>query len=142
MMENRKNISLADLERYSKMLTTKQVGKLYESKMLKKYKHMICEQQNVNKTYKIFVSYATISSIGIDETEFKNFIQYGVHDENYEELYDVSFKDTNPQGIWVGTMSAATFVQILKRIAELEISEQVEDTISHKQYIQYLYPAD
>lgn len=47
-MKNKKHFSLVQLDEYAKRLTKHQANMLYENRMHKKFKNMLCEAQNIN----------------------------------------------------------------------------------------------
>lgn len=141
-MANQNKLSLSVLDKYAKMLTSSQVHKLYEHKLGSPYKKMLLEEQNIENKYKVFVSYDILSQTGLDKYDFNNFMVEGVPGEGYDHLPDVSFNMDNHQGIWVSCKYPTSFREVLTRISELKISDEVEDTVMPHQFVQYLYPAN
>ena len=139
MDNNRKNISLSILDKYAKILSHKQVSRLYESKVNKKYKRMLLEEQNIDNQCSVFVPNTAIASARLDKYEFMSFITSGIIGEGYDRLTDVSYNTGNPQGIWVSSNTPYQFTEVLRRLNELKISEYVEDSIEPREFIQYLY---
>ena len=115
---NKKGFSLVQLDEYAKRLTKKQANMLYENRMHKKYKKMLCEAHTMNEDEDF--------SLYLDDAAF--------YDVSRAELLaeiigiDQSVKSrTTPTGIYFYTDMPDVYVDIINTINDYGLSDYVDN---------------
>lgn len=115
---NKKGFSLVQLDEYAKRLTKKQANMLYENRMHKKYKKMLCEAHTMNEDEDF--------SLYLDDAAF----YYVSRAEVLAEIIgiDQSVKSrTTPTGIYFYTDMPDVYVDIINTINDYGLSDYVDN---------------
>ena len=115
---NKKGFSLVQLDEYAKRLTQKQANMLYENRMHKKYKKMLCEAHTMNEDEDF--------SLYLDDAAF----YYVSRAEVIAEItgIDQSVKSrTTPTGIYFYTDMPDVYVDIINTINDYGLSDYVDN---------------
>ena len=115
---NKKGFSLVQLDEYAKRLTQKQANMLYENRMHKKYKKMLCEAHTMNEDEDF--------SLYLDDAAF----YYVSRAEVLAEIIglDQSVKSrTTPTGIYFYTDMPDVYVDIINTINDYGLSDYVDN---------------
>ena len=115
---NKKGFSLVQLDEYAKRLTQKQANMLYENRMHKKYKKMLCEAHTMDEDEHF--------SLYLDDAAFYDVSRAEVLAEIIG--IDQSVKSrTTPTGIYFYTDMPDVYVDIINTINEYELSDYVDN---------------
>lgn len=115
---NKKGFSLVQLDEYAKRLTQKQANMLYENRMHKKYKKMLCEAHAMNENEDF--------SLYLDDAAFYDVSRAEVLAEIIG--IDQSVKSrTTPTGIYFYTDMPDVYVDIINTINDFELSDYVDN---------------
>lgn len=115
---NKKGFSLVQLDEYAKRLTQKQANMLYENRMHKKYKKMLCEAHTINEDEDF--------SLYLDDAAFYEVSRAEILAEITG--IDQSVKSrTTPTGIYFYTDMPDVYVDIINTINEYELSDYVDN---------------
>ena len=115
---NKKGFSLVQLDEYAKRLTQKQANMLYENRMHKKYKKMLCEAHTMDEDEDF--------SLYLDDAAF----YYVSRAEVLAEIIglDQSVKSrTTPTGIYFYTDMPDVYVDIINTINDYGLSDYVDN---------------
>ena len=115
---NKKGFSLVQLDEYAKRLTQKQANMLYENRMHKKYKKMLCEAHTMNEDEDF--------SLYLDDAAFYEVSRA----ELLAEIIgiDQSVKSrTTPTGIYFYTDMPDVYVDIINTINDYGLSDYVDN---------------
>ena len=115
---NKKGFSLVQLDEYAKRLTQKQANMLYENRMHKKYKKMLCEAHTMNEDEDF--------SLYLDDAAFYDVSRAEV----FVEIIglDQSVKSrTTPTGIYFYTDMPDVYVDIINTINDYGLSDYVDN---------------
>ena len=115
---NKKGFSLVQLDEYAKRLTQKQANMLYENRMHKKYKKMLCEAHTINEDEDF--------SLYLDDAAFYEVSRA----ELLAEIIgiDQSVKSrTTPTGIYFYTDMPDVYVDIINTINDYGLSDYVDN---------------
>ena len=115
---NKKGFSLVQLDEYAKRLTKKQANMLYENRMHKKYKKMLCEAHTMNEDEDF--------SLYLDDAAFYEVSRA----ELLAEIIgiDQSVKSrTTPTGIYFYTDMPDVYVDIINTINDFGLSDYVDN---------------
>lgn len=115
---NKKGFSLVQLDEYAKRLTQKQANMLYENRMHKKYKKMLCEAHTINEDEDF--------SLYLDDAAFYDVSRAEVLAEIIG--LDQSVKSrTTPTGIYFYTDMPDVYVDIINTINDYGLSDYVDN---------------
>lgn len=115
---NKKGFSLVQLDEYAKRLTKKQANMLYENRMHKKYKKMLCEAHTMNEDEDF--------SLYLDDAAFYDVSRAEVLAEIIG--IDQSVKSrTTPTGIYFYTDMPDVYVDIINTINDYGLSDYVDN---------------
>lgn len=115
---NKKGFSLVQLDEYAKRLTQKQANMLYENRMHKKYKKMLCEAHTMNEDEDF--------SLYLDDAAFYDVSRAEVLAEIIG--IDQSVKSrTTPTGIYFYTDMPDVYVDIINTINDYGLSDYVDN---------------
>ena len=115
---NKKGFSLVQLDEYAKRLTKKQANMLYENRMHKKYKKMLCEAHTMNEDEDF--------SLYLDDAAFYDVSRAEVLAEIIG--LDQSVKSrTTPTGIYFYTDMPDVYVDIINTINDYGLSDYVDN---------------
>lgn len=115
---NKKGFSLVQLDEYAKRLTQKQANMLYENRMHKKYKKMLCEAHTMNEDEDF--------SLYLDDAAFYDVSRAEVLAEIIG--LDQSVKSrTTPTGIYFYTDMPDVYVDIINTINDYGLSDYVDN---------------
>lgn len=115
---NKKGFSLVQLDEYAKRLTQKQANMLYENRMHKKYKKMLCEAHTMNEDEDF--------SLYLDDAAFYDVSRAEVLAEIIG--IDPSVKSrTTPTGIYFYTDMPDVYVDIINTINDFGLSDYVDN---------------
>ena len=115
---NKKGFSLVQLDEYAKRLTQKQANMLYENRMHKKYKKMLCEAHTMNEDEDY--------SLYLDDAAFYDVSRAEVLAEIIG--IDQSVKSrTTPTGIYFYTDMPDVYVDIINTINDYGLSDYVDN---------------
>ena len=115
---NKKGFSLVQLDEYAKRLTQKQANMLYENRMHKKYKKMLCEAHTMNENEDF--------SLYLDDAAFYDVSRAEVLAEIIG--IDQSVKSrTTPTGIYFYTDMPDVYVDIINTINDYGLSDYVDN---------------
>ena len=115
---NKKGFSLVQLDEYAKRLTQKQANMLYENRMHKKYKKMLCEAHTMNEDEDF--------SLYLDDAAFYDVSRAEVLAEIKD--IDQSVKSrTTPTGIYFYTDMPDVYVDIINTINDYGLSDYVDN---------------
>ena len=115
---NKKGFSLVQLDEYAKRLTQKQANMLYENRMHKKYKKMLCEAHTMNEDEDF--------SLYLDDAAFYDVTRAEVLAEIIG--LDQSVKSrTTPTGIYFYTDMPDVYVDIINTINDYGLSDYVDN---------------
>lgn len=115
---NKKGFSLVQLDEYAKRLTQKQANMLYENRMHKKYKKMLCEAHTMNEDEDF--------SLYLDDAAFYDVSRAEVLAEIIG--LDQSVKSrTTPTGIYFYTDMPDVYVDIINTINDFGLSDYVDN---------------
>ena len=115
---NKKGFSLVQLDEYAKRLTQKQANMLYENRMHKKYKKMLCEAHTMNEDEDF--------SLYLDDAAFYDVSRAEVIAEIIG--IDQSVKSrTTPTGIYFYTDMPDVYVDIINTINDFGLSDYVDN---------------
>ena len=115
---NKKGFSLVQLDEYAKRLTQKQANMLYENRMHKKYKKMLCEAHTMNENEDF--------SLYLDDAAFYDVSRAEVLAEIIG--LDQSVKSrTTPTGIYFYTDMPDVYVDIINTINDYGLSDYVDN---------------
>ena len=115
---NKKGFSLVQLDEYAKRLTQKQANMLYENRMHKKYKKMLCEAHTMNEDEEF--------SLYLDDAAFYDVSRAEVLAEIIG--IDQSVKSrTTPTGIYLYTDMPDVYVDIINTINDFGLSDYVDN---------------
>ena len=115
---NKKGFSLVQLDEYAKRLTQKQANMLYENRMHKKYKKMLCEAHTINEDEDF--------SLYLDDAAFYDVSRAEVLAEIIG--IDQSVKSrTTPTGIYFYTDMPDVYVDIINTINDFGLSDYVDN---------------
>lgn len=115
---NKKGFSLVQLDEYAKRLTQKQANMLYENRMHKKYKKMLCEAHTMNENEDF--------SLYLDDAAFYDVSRAEVLAEIIG--IDQSVKSrTTPTGIYFYTDMPDVYVDIINTINDFGLSDYVDN---------------
>lgn len=115
---NKKGFSLVQLDEYAKRLTQKQANMLYENRMHKKYKKMLCEAHTMNEDEDF--------SLYLDDAAFYDVSRAEVLAEIIG--IDQSVKSrTTPTGIYFYTDMPDVYVDIINTINDFGLSDYVDN---------------
>ena len=115
---NKKGFSLVQLDEYAKRLTQKQANMLYENRMHKKYKKMLCEAHVMDEDEDF--------SLYLDDAAFYEVSRA----ELLAEIIgiDQSVKSrTTPTGIYFYTDMPDVYVDIINTINDYGLSDYVDN---------------
>ena len=115
---NKKGFSLVQLDEYAKRLTQKQANMLYENRMHKKYKKMLCEAHTMDENEHF--------SLYLDDAAFYDVSRAEVLAEIIG--LDQSVKSrTTPTGIYCYTEMPDVYVDIINTINDYGLSDYVDN---------------
>ena len=115
---NKKGFSLVQLDEYAKRLTQKQANMLYENRMHKKYKKMLCEAHTMDEDEDF--------SLYLDDAAFYDVSRAEVLAEIIG--IDQSVKSrTTPTGIYFYTDMPDVYVDIINTINDFGLSDYVDN---------------
>lgn len=115
---NKKRFSLVQLDEYAKRLTQKQANMLYENRMHKKYKKMLCESHTMNEDEHF--------SIYLDDAAFYDISRADVI--SGITAIDNSVKSrTTPTGIYFYTDMPDVYIEIIEWINDNDLSDYVDN---------------
>ena len=115
---NKKGFSLVQLDEYAKRLTQKQANMLYENRMHKKYKKMLCEAHTMDEDEDF--------SLYLDDAAFYDVSRAEVIAEIIG--IDQSVKSrTTPTGIYFYTDMPDVYVDIINTINDFGLSDYVDN---------------
>ena len=115
---NKKGFSLVQLDEYAKRLTQKQANMLYENRMHKKYKKMLCEAHTMDENEHF--------SLYLDDAAFYDVSRAEVLAEIIG--IDQSVKSrTTPTGIYFYTDMPDVYVDIINTINDYGLSDYVDN---------------
>ena len=115
---NKKGFSLVQLDEYAKRLTQKQANMLYENRMHKKYKKMLCEAHVMDENEHF--------SLYLDDAAFYDVSRAEVLAEITG--IDQSVKSrTTPTGIYFYTDMPDVYVDIINTINDFGLSDYVDN---------------
>ena len=115
---NKKGFSLVQLDEYAKRLTQKQANMLYENRMHKKYKKMLCEAHTMDEDEHF--------SLYLDDAAFYDVSRAEVLAEIIG--LDQSVKSrTTPTGIYFYTDMPDVYVDIINTINDFGLSDYVDN---------------
>ena len=115
---NKKGFSLVQLDEYAKRLTQKQANMLYENRMHKKYKKMLCEAHTMDEDEDF--------SLYLDDAAFYDVSRAEVLAEIIG--IDQSVKSrTTPTGIYFYTDMPDVYVDIINTINDYGLSDYVDN---------------
>ena len=115
---NKKGFSLVQLDEYAKRLTQKQANMLYENRMHKKYKKMLCEAHTMDEDEDF--------SLYLDDAAFYDVSRAEVIAEIIG--IDQSVKSrTTPTGIYFYTDMPDVYVDIINTINDYGLSDYVDN---------------
>ena len=115
---NKKGFSLVQLDEYAKRLTQKQANMLYENRMHKKYKKMLCEAHTMDEDEHF--------SLYLDDAAFYDVSRAEVLAEIIG--IDQSVKSrTTPTGIYFYTDMPDVYVDIINTINDYGLSDYVDN---------------
>ena len=115
---NKKGFSLVQLDEYAKRLTQKQANMLYENRMHKKYKKMLCEAHTIDENEDF--------SLYLDDAAFYDVSRAEVLAEIIG--IDQSVKSrTTPTGIYFYTDMPDVYVDIINTINDFGLSDYVDN---------------
>ena len=115
---NKKGFSLVQLDEYAKRLTQKQANMLYENRMHKKYKKMLCEAHTMDEDEDF--------SLYLDDAAFYDVSRAEVLAEIIG--LDQSVKSrTTPTGIYFYTDMPDVYVDIINTINDYGLSDYVDN---------------
>lgn len=115
---NKKGFSLVQLDEYAKRLTQKQANMLYENRMHKKYKKMLCEAHTMDADEDF--------SLYLDDAAFYDVSRAEVIAEIIG--IDQSVKSrTTPTGIYFYTDMPDVYVDIINTINDFGLSDYVDN---------------
>lgn len=115
---NKKGFSLVQLDEYAKRLTQKQANMLYENRMHKKYKKMLCETHTMDEDEDF--------SLYLDDAAFYDVSRAEVLAEI--KGIDQSVKSrTTPTGIYFYTDMPDVYVDIINTINDYGLSDYVDN---------------
>ena len=115
---NKKGFSLVQLDEYAKRLTKKQANMLYENRMHKKYKKMLCEAHTMDEDEHF--------SLYLDDAAFYDVSRAEVLAEIIG--IDQSVKSrTTPTGIYFYTDMPDVYVDIINTINDYGLSDYVDN---------------
>ena len=115
---NKKGFSLVQLDEYAKRLTKKQANLLYENRMHKKYKMMLCEAHTMDEDEDF--------SLYLDDAAFYDVSRAEVLAEIIG--IDQSVKSrTTPTGIYFYTDMPDVYVDIINTINDYGLSDYVDN---------------
>ena len=115
---NKKGFSLVQLDEYAKRLTQKQANMLYENRMHKKYKKMLCEAHTMDEDEDF--------SLYLDDAAFYDVSRAEVLAEIIG--LDQSVKSrTTPTGIYFYTDMPDVYVDIINTINDFGLSDYVDN---------------
>ena len=115
---NKKGFSLVQLDEYAKRLTKKQANMLYENRMHKKYKKMLCEAHTMDENEHF--------SLYLDDAAFYDVSRAEVLAEITG--IDQSVKSrTTPTGIYFYTDMPDVYIDIINTINDYGLSDYVDN---------------
>ena len=115
---NKKGFSLVQLDEYAKRLTKKQANMLYENRMHKKYKKMLCEAHTMDEDEHF--------SLYLDDAAFYDVSRAEVLAEITG--IDQSVKSrTTPTGIYFYTDMPDVYIDIINTINDYGLSDYVDN---------------
>lgn len=140
---NRRNIPLDTLDKYAKILSSKQVNMLYESKIgTNKQSRLLLEEDDPDSIYSVFIPTKVYERYGISPYDLINTLQYGDKEKGDKEVTDVSFKTKDASGILVVCKFPLSFKEILGRIVNTGMGNDVARYVKPEKFQICLYPED
>ena len=115
---NKKGFSLVQLDEYAKRLTQKQANMLYENRMHKKYKKMLCEAHTMDEDEHF--------SLYLDDAAFYDVSRAEVLAEITGIDQSVKAR-TTPTGIYFDTDMPDVYVDIINTINDYGLSDYVDN---------------